>query len=40
MFEHNDDIISIATHENIVATGQVGSSPLIAIWDCEPDENQ
>ena len=36
MFEHNDDIISMAVHKNIVATGQVGCNPIICVWDCEP----
>ena len=30
---HNDDIISMATYESIVATGQAGITPSIHIWD-------
>jgi microtubule-associated protein-like 6 len=38
MFEHNDDIISMAVHKKYVATGQVGSQPIICIWDCDTME--
>ena len=36
--EHTDDIISLAINggagfENIIATGQIGKSPIIYIWD-------
>jgi WD40 repeat protein len=36
--EHNDDIISLAINENpkfknIVATGQIGNTPVIHVWD-------
>ena len=33
--EHTDDIISLALHpdQKTVATGEVGSSPLICVWD-------
>ena len=35
--EHTDDIISLTTHPDmkIVATGEIGSSPVIYIWDSE-----
>lgn len=35
--EHTDDIISLAIHPDlkIVATGEIGSSPVIYIWDSE-----
>jgi len=32
-FGHTDDILSIATFEDLVATGQIGSHPIIQIWD-------
>ena len=35
--EHVDDIISAAIHpeKKIIATGEIGPYPLIAIWDSE-----
>ena len=35
--EHTDDIISLAVHPDldIVATGEIGSSPLTYIWDAK-----
>lgn len=37
MFDHIDDIISLAIHPNkqIIATGEIGPYPLICIWDSE-----
>lgn len=35
VFDHIDDIISLAIHpnKNIIATGEIGPYPLICIWD-------
>lgn len=30
---HQDDIISLAVHGNLVATGEIGKSPAILLWD-------
>lgn len=37
VFDHIDDIISLAVHPNkkIVATGEIGPYPLICIWDAD-----
>lgn len=32
-FEHTDDITCIDIYENLIATGQVGSEPLICLWE-------
>jgi WD40 repeat protein/Ca2+-binding EF-hand superfamily protein len=39
-FDHIDDITSLAIHPNkrLVATGEIGPYPLIAIWDTETME--
>lgn len=34
-FGHYDDITCLTTFDNLVATGQVGKKPIIAIWDCK-----
>jgi WD40 repeat protein/Ca2+-binding EF-hand superfamily protein len=38
-FSNTDDIISIAKHGPLVATGQIGHKPVISLWDCETLEN-
>ena len=32
-FGHYDDVTCLTTYDNLVATGQVGKKPVIAIWD-------
>lgn len=34
--EHTDDIISLCLHpdEQTVATGEIGSNPVVYVWDC------
>jgi len=31
--DHSDDIIALAVHDDIVATGEIGKRPKILIWD-------
>lgn len=31
--EHTDDVTCIDVHESLIVTGQVGTDPLICLWE-------
>ena len=38
MFEHQDDIMCLDSHGELVVTGEIGNKPVLCLWDCEKVE--